>query len=252
MKPLTVPFMLLLCSYAAAQDPKVTLYDSDWKSAKPKKASFLVEQQQRNDTCWEWNYYVWKGPRFLSAQFKDAKGKIMHGDYVTYTDDGYIDTSGTYHNGRKDGEWYVNASNHRTLYRLTYKDGALLSRIDSIQLNQEHKRKADSLYTEEKVIIEIESEFVGGFKAWQQYINKNLQYPRQSMDNNVQGAVHVRFIVNQEGKVEIAELYKSAEYYLDKEALRLIAASPTWTPASRDGQPVKSYKRQPIHFALSD
>jgi TonB family protein len=248
----TYLFLISLCITlsAAAQDgPKLLHYNGDWKPAKPKKAAFLVEQIQQNDTCYEWNYYVAGGPRFLSAGFKDPGGKVLHGDYTTYTDNGYMDTTGQYANGKKHGEWIVHASNHRTLYELVYRDDVLISTKDSMQLNKERTLRIDSIKAG-RTIVEIESEFRGGARSWQQYLMKNLNYPQQAIDNNVSGEVIVQFIVNKDGNVEDVDLYKSAEYYIDKEAMRLIKDSPTWTPAMQDGKKVKSYKRQPIRFGL--
>src|ERR1044072_550133 len=39
--------------------------------------------------------------------------------------------------------------------------------------------------------VEIESEYPGGINAWQRFLNKNLRYPQDAIDNEIQGTVVV-------------------------------------------------------------
>jgi periplasmic protein TonB len=251
MKPvLLIAFMLAAICADAQGLNEVLFYDNNGKPARPKKAAMIVEKKYINDTLWEWNYYEAKSPRVLSVRYKDQQGKVRNGEYTTYTEEGYIDTSGYYRNGKRDGEWTVNASNHHLLYLLFYRDGELVAKRDSAQFNDDMNQQIDSLFknTSTFVKVEIESEYPGGAGAWSKYIQKNLVYPEEAYKNNVMGNVIVQFIVDKQGYVTNVGLAKSAEFYLDREALRLISDSPQWTPAIQDGKPVKSYKKQPIYF----
>ena len=98
--------------------------------------------------------------------------------------------------------------------------------------------------------VEIESEFPGGAKGWQQYLFGNIKYPKAAIKKNAQGTVVVQFIVSKEGKVTNIEVVQSVHPALDKEAMRLIKESPNWIPAKQDGKKVNSYKKQPIVFRL--
>jgi len=97
--------------------------------------------------------------------------------------------------------------------------------------------------------VEIESEYPGGAAAWQRYLNRNLRYPQEAIDNEVQGAVVVQFIVDKEGNVSDVEAI-SGPQELRAEAVRVIKKSGKWTPAVQNGRQVKSYKKQPIVFRL--
>jgi protein TonB len=97
--------------------------------------------------------------------------------------------------------------------------------------------------------VEIESEYPGGAAAWQRYLNRNLRYPQEAIDNEVQGAVVVQFIVDKEGNVSEVEAI-SGPQELRSEAVRVIKKSGKWTPAVQNGRQVKSYKKQPIVFRL--
>jgi len=97
--------------------------------------------------------------------------------------------------------------------------------------------------------VEIESEYPGGASAWQRYLNKNLRYPQEAIDNEVQGTVVVQFIVDKAGTVSDVEAISGPQELRD-EAVRVIKKSGQWTPAVQNGRQVKSYKKQPIVFRL--
>lgn len=98
--------------------------------------------------------------------------------------------------------------------------------------------------------VEVESEFPGGIKAWQDYLSANIRYPEDAIKRKIEGTVVVQFVVTKEGKVRQVVIARSVHPSLDKEAIRLIKNSPDWVPARKNGRNVNSYKRQPIIFKL--
>lgn len=98
--------------------------------------------------------------------------------------------------------------------------------------------------------VEIESEYPGGMPAWQRFLNRNLHFPDEALEKGVDGFVTVQFIVDQEGVVSNV-LAVSGPEELRAEAIRVIKKSGKWTPAIQNGHKVKSYKRQPIGFRIS-
>jgi protein TonB len=97
--------------------------------------------------------------------------------------------------------------------------------------------------------VEIESDYPGGAAAWQRYLNRNLRYPQEAIDNEIQGTIVVQFIVDKEGVVSDVEAISGPKELRD-EAVRVIKKSGKWTPAVQNGRQVKSYKKQPIVFRL--
>lgn len=95
--------------------------------------------------------------------------------------------------------------------------------------------------------VEIESQYPGGPAAWARFLHKNLVYPQNALDNEIQGVVLVRFIVDKEGVVSDVEVV-SGPQELRAEAIRVIKKSGKWTPAVQNGRQVKSYKSQAIGF----
>lgn len=77
-----------------------------------------------------------------------------------------------------------------------------------------------------------------------------LRYPREAVENGIQGRVLVDFIIDQKGKVTDVKVIKSADELLDNEAIRVISASPDWKPAKVNGVKVKSEMSLYVDFKL--
>jgi periplasmic protein TonB len=115
----------------------------------------------------------------------------------------------------------------------------------------EAPKKDDEDYDKTFTKVEIESEFPGGAAAWLRYLNKNLRYPDDAVNNEIQGTVIVQFIVDKEGNVSDVQAISGPDNGgLREEAMRVIKKSGKWTPAVQNGRQVKSYKKQPIVFKL--
>jgi len=115
----------------------------------------------------------------------------------------------------------------------------------------EAPKKDDEDYDKTFTKVEIESEFPGGAAAWLRYLNKNLRYPDDAVNNEIQGTVVVQFIVDKEGNVSDVQAIAGPDNGgLREEAVRVIKTSGRWTPAVQNGRQVKSYKKQPIVFKL--
>lgn len=92
--------------------------------------------------------------------------------------------------------------------------------------------------------------FPGGESAMFRWINEHLRYPAIAQENGVQGRVVVRATISETGEVEAAEVVRSVDPSLDKEAVRVVKAMPEWKPAVRDGVAVKSTYDIPLVFRL--
>ena len=101
--------------------------------------------------------------------------------------------------------------------------------------------------------VEIESTYPSGPEGWLRFLNKNLHYPEEAQNIEVQGVVMVQFIVDEKGNVSNVQAVSGPESGgLREEAVRVIKKSGNWTAAIQNGRQVKSYKRQPITFRMGD
>lgn len=74
----------------------------------------------------------------------------------------------------------------------------------------------------------------GGFLKFERYVDKNLVYPQEANEKEIEQDVEVRFFVNEEGLPTQFETQGNDEYGFEKEAIRLIKEGPKWKPANRD------------------
>ena len=78
-----------------------------------------------------------------------------------------------------------------------------------------------------------------------------VRYPEEAIDHTKQGKVHVKFIVDEEGRVQYPVAMNKLGYGLEEEALRVVAGIPKFkSPAKIKGQAVKCYFVLPINFKL--
>lgn len=107
----------------------------------------------------------------------------------------------------------------------------------------------DPVYDFQKV--DKQPKFPGGMASLQSYINRNLKYPQISRENNSQGRVIVRFIIDSNGVVISPQVARSSgDFYLDMEAVRVIESMPKWKPGKHKGKPVRVFFTLPVVFRL--
>lgn len=101
-------------------------------------------------------------------------------------------------------------------------------------------------------IVEKMPKYPGGDAALMDFLRKNITYPPMERDNNIQGRVVVKFIVDVDGKIIEPQILKSVSPGMDKEALRVVSLLSNFEPGTQGGVPVKVYYSLPIVFALLD
>ena len=122
------------------------------------------------------------------------------------------------------------------------------------QIATEKNNATDSVTTDEVFdfqVVDKKPKFPGGTTSLQSYINRSLKYPQVSRENNSQGRVIVRFIINSDGTVTSPQVVRSSgDFYLDMEAVRVIESMPKWKPGKHKGKPVCVYFTMPIVFSI--
>jgi periplasmic protein TonB len=94
--------------------------------------------------------------------------------------------------------------------------------------------------------------FPGGQKALGNFFEKNIQYPQEATDNGAEGTVKINFAVDEKGKVYAPKtLNDKIGYGIEKEALRVFAKMPAWTPGKIKGRNVKTRFTLPVTFQLN-
>ncbi|GAA4378820.1 hypothetical protein GCM10023186_15710 [Hymenobacter koreensis] len=87
--------------------------------------------------------------------------------------------------------------------------------------------------------VAVQASFPGGGTALRQYMTDKLREPKVLKQENLRGAVEVRFVIQNDGRIGAAEVVRRLCRSCDEEALRLVRDMPRWTPArNAAGQPV--------------
>lgn len=119
--------------------------------------------------------------------------------------------------------------------------------IEIVEFEEEEEVAEEEVF----FIVEDMPSFQGkgqeGFRSW---IAKNLRYPEIAAENGISGKVYVQFAVNSKGEVVDAVVVRGVDPALDKEASRVVMASPNWAPGKQRGKAVKVQFTFPINFVL--
>ena len=101
----------------------------------------------------------------------------------------------------------------------------------------------DTVPTQESKIMELDEKQ----KKW---IYKHLKYPKEAQDNNIQGRVVVRFVVETDGSIGDVEIVRPVHPLLDKEAVRVIKSMPKFKPTIQNGKHVNGTYVMTVPFQL--
>ncbi len=95
-------------------------------------------------------------------------------------------------------------------------------------------------------------EYPGGMDALFTFVKSQLKYPEYERNNNIQGNVYVRFVVEKEGSITRLEILRSVpgSKNFDAEVKRIIQQMPAWIPGENAGTKVPVYMTLPIRFNL--
>ena len=93
-------------------------------------------------------------------------------------------------------------------------------------------------------------QFPGGPYALFEFHSKNIQYPKEAEDANLQGRVIVSFVVEKDGSVSNAKVVRPIDPLLDAEALRVVNSMPKWIPGKQNGEAFRVKYTIPVTFRV--
>ena len=117
---------------------------------------------------------------------------------------------------------------------------------------EEKKEEPKKPKTEIFTAVEQKAAYPGGDAALLQYVNSKIQYPAMAVEQEIQGRVIVRFVVELDGRIGKVEVLRGKHELLDKEAVRVVKSIPgKFTPAKQNGEPVRYWYTIPVTFKIS-
>jgi TonB family protein len=92
--------------------------------------------------------------------------------------------------------------------------------------------------------------FPGGDAARLKYLTKNLRYPSQAVENDIQGTVFVSFVIKTDGRITNVRLLHRIGGGCDEEAIRVVSKMPQWKPGYQNGKKVDVLYNMPVSFKI--
>ena len=101
------------------------------------------------------------------------------------------------------------------------------------------------------VLVEQKPTFMGeDANAFSRWIAQNLDYPEVAKELGIQGRVSLQFTVMKDGSIGNVKLLRGVDPLLDKEAMRVVSASPKWEPGRQRERAVNVTYTFPVIFQL--
>jgi len=185
------------------------------------------------------NHYQWHRNGYLA----DSTGHVNDSMDVAvgWFDDGALSYAGYLLSGKMHGKWKYFHRNGSVSAEEIYEKGAIISKNF---FNENGSTQPDTAKVSNEAVFKN-----GGSEGWRKYMEKNLYWPEGfALKNTSVIVVPVSFTVDEEGKLQDAEVVVPFHPEFDKIALRIIKSSPPWKPARAHNRNVKFFFRQPVTF----
>jgi TonB family protein len=144
---------------------------------------------------------------------------------------------------------YKKAEAVNTRTRKTSRKGRIILATLNTQSAEKIQADREGIYNR----ADIMPSYPGGEKELRRFIEKNIEYPQQALDNETEGTVKIGFAVDEQGNIyrpSVTTPYLGSG--LEEEALRVVKLMPKWLPGQIKGKNVKTRFTLPITYQISD
>ncbi len=255
---------LLMFSFAGSAQTDTVYYNRDWNLTDFSSADICRTLKVADGDVFVEDRFFVKGIDTI-YHHKRIELKYSRYSYAQYTQKGSVLEKGDYENNEKAGKWvsyYANTAN--VWYDCDYVNGKEVGELRTYyrsgKLKRSELRKADVTtvtgicYDEQGNEIAYVPIFILPKPAYDlnDYIGKNLHYPKRARAYEVEGRVIVKFVVNTDGHISDVNVVKTIGEGCDQAVGEMVLRMPPWIPGSIDGKPVAVSFTQPISFKLTD
>jgi TonB family protein len=247
---LTAVFCLFFSHLALGQD--TTYFDMYFEKVKTQSKSVYTEiidcASDDNNRCAE-RIFLSDNMKLISVRrYSDYKRAELDGRCQYFFPNGNLGLETNYQKGLQKGKeksFFENGQLKRLLIwdADTIVSGTFFNADGTPNTNVTQSDLYD-------FINQVPPAFPGGEQQLLKFLFTNIIYPEKAKENNWQGVVVMRFVIQKNGVVTDVEVIKSVQKVLDNEAMRVIKAMPRWKPGSVNGRPVRVRFTLPITFIL--
>jgi len=183
------------------------------------------------------------------------------GTETFYDDDGTMDSYGKFVNGyKKDSTWTYFFKNGKLAAKEYYSAGKMQKMdyynregiLDSTVAIMDKPGDTDRVDEDEIVYAHT---MLMPFSPYNinEYLSKNINYPDEAREHDIEGRIDVKFIIDEEGNINDVKsmLHQELRTSLENEAVRVVKIMPKWNPGRLHNRPVKVYFVLPVSFKLT-
>ena len=185
-------------------------------------------------------HVIFSDPKTHQKKFEgDYFGAAKNGVWLVYNynNDGTISRQESYSKGIKDGVWFVRTDGHFER-KEQYRAGKMVEgHCFDAQGKEVPYFKQPFMYAE--------SMPRPGYD-YLEYIDTSLIYPESSKKGRVRGRIIVKFIVEDDGKIQNVSVLKGIDSAMDAEVSRVVASMPPWKPGKNGDEKVPVYFTIPV------
>ncbi|MRX47763.1 energy transducer TonB [Pedobacter puniceum] len=114
---------------------------------------------------------------------------------------------------------------------------------------KEANHKADYVYVQ----VDESPVYLDGLEGLEKLMKENLKYPKNALENNIVGLIHLDFIVEKDGSLSNISITRNVKGSgLGEEAKRLLSLAKKWKSGVRNGEKVRVNRRLNITFSLEN
>ena len=211
---------------------------------------------------YKWIYYVLKdSPQIKHGSYEyyiqgnlAMKGFYYHGvkdsTWEMFGRNGVV-ARRVYDKGKKSGVWENRDAQGGLIYAYDFGRGQIIENGAGIKTVVEdfYVQKANGKWGKDDSAMAPIQLFTP--YTWQSFLNRNLRYPMEAIDREVQGTVIVAIIFDETGHATDYEIVSNTDPLLNEEALRVIKLFDyEYVPVEKDGKKIKFVIKQPMVFRL--
>lgn len=245
--------------------------------------TFSVATREPSGEILVTNYFAETGRIKSKCHYLSLDSESKTGQYEAYFASGNRKSFGMYKSNIQDGHWeyYYDTANKPLWYECTYSEGyeeGLLKSYypngkikreelhhcftDTVEYGPKKARKSyvrrkDSIlsgkcYDEQGTAIAF-TPFLKMAKTpfdLNAFLAKTIKYPDSARENDIEGRVVLRFVIDEEGKMHDLTIMRGVSEDINREAIKAARALPPWEPAICDDKPESIVFTLPINFRL--
>jgi TonB family protein len=154
---------------------------------------------------------------------------------------------------RHNGE-IVRSESYVPMYFKLNKNAQYTTRPSSSATARAYAKTDPSIIENSEIytIVDKMPEYQYGEKELANFISHNMRYPKEALQQGIEGRILCSFIVGHDGSISNIEVVNGSNEALNNEAIRVLGLMPKWIPGENNGEKVNVKCLMPIDFTIDE